>query len=144
MFYAPIAFRVIPDLNQVWHIITITISLTHNGASDSSLFGDIAALTNGLTLRAFKGDGQGGGQYRTFTNWKTNAQIGLDFGGVDYIPKVGGGDNATFATASIKLVAGAVPELNGANGDYLEMLVQDNLSTLLTANGKIQGHVVGL
>ena len=134
---APVAFRVIPDANQVWHIVTITISLTHTGASDSSLFGDLSALLNGLTLRAYNGTAQ---RYRTFTNWKNNAQIGLDFGEVDYIPKVGGGDNATFATASIKIIAGAVPEISGINGDFLEMLVQDDLQSLLTANAKIQGH----
>jgi len=138
----PVSYKIIPDLNQEWHIITITISLTHTSASDPSQFGDITdGLLNGVILRAYNG---AAGQYRTLTNWKTNAQIGLDFGGVDYIPKAGGGDNSTFAVANIKFVSGAVPDLKGANGDFLEILIQDDLTSLITVNGKVQGHIVGL
>jgi len=136
-----VAFRIIPDYNQVWHIYTITLSLTHSSGSDPSLFGNIPSLLNGISLRAYNGLTR---QYRTFTNWKNNAKIGLDFGGVIYDPKVGGGDFGTFATASIKIISGAVPSLSGINGDYLEMLVQDDLRGLITANGKVQGHIVGI
>lgn len=139
---SPVSFKVIPDANQAWHITTITLSLTHTGASDPSKFGDIVdGLANGVILRAYNAST---GKYRTFTNWKTNDGIGLDFGKVDYIPKVGGGDNATFATANIKFISGAVPTINGVDGDYLEILIQDNLSSLLTVYAKVQGHIVGL
>ncbi len=138
---APQSFKIIPDLDQEWHIITVTLSLTHGGASDSSKFGDITALVNGITFRGYNGLVN---KYRTNTNWKNNAEIGLDFGKVDYVLKSGGGDYGTFATASIKFVAGAVPDLKGENGDFLEMLIQDNLTGLITVNAKVQGHVVGL
>jgi hypothetical protein len=138
---SPQSFKIVPDTSQEWHIYTITLSMTHNTGSDPSLFGNISALTNGICLRAFNGTA---GQYRTFTNWKNNAKIGLDFGKVTYDPKVGGGDYGTFATASIKRVSGATPSLSGANGDFLEMLIQDDLSGLITVNAKVQGHVVGL
>ncbi|MCK5127634.1 MAG: hypothetical protein KAR42_15360 [candidate division Zixibacteria bacterium] len=138
---APVSFRLIPDAEQEWHAITVTLSMTHSGGSDPSLFGDLTELLNGLVFRAFNG---ATGQHRTFDVWKNNAQIGLTFGKVEYEPKVGGGDFGTFATASIKLRSGAVPKLSGKNGDYIEGLVQDPLAALITVNIKVQGHIEGI
>ncbi len=134
---APVSFRFIPDADQSWHAISFTLSMTHSSGSDSSLFGDLAELTNGLVLRAYNGLAD---QHRIFDVWKNNAQIGLTFGKVDYLPKVGGGDFGTFATASIKFRSGAVPKVRGANGDYIEILVQDPLGNLISLNLKAQGH----
>lgn len=134
---APISYKIKPDTGS-WHIVTITIGLTHSTESDPSLFGNIAALTNGLVLRAYNG---AAGKYRTFTNWKVNSSLGLDFGEVRFIDKKGGGDWGTFATGNIRNISGAVPNLSAENGDYLEVLVQDDLSGLILASLKVQGHI---
>jgi len=142
---SPRSFKLIPDADQTWHIVSLTISLVHAGAGDDSKFGDAAALLNGLVFRGYNG---ATGKYRTFTNWKDNGDIGLDFGEVVYTDKAGSGLHGTKATASIKFRAGAVPSISGANGDYLEVLVQDLLLTLLGASGSVkfkgQGHVINL
>ena len=142
---APRSFRLIPDADQKWHVISLTISLVHASAADDSKFGDAAALLNGLVFRGYNA---ATGRYRTFTNWKDNGDIGLDFGEVVYTDKAGGGLHGTKATASIKFRSGAVPSIDGSKGDYLEVLVQDALLTLLGASGSVrfkgQGHVIGL
>lgn len=142
---APRSFRLIPDTDKKWHVISLTISLVHASAADDSKFGDAAALINGLVFRGYNGET---GQYRTFTNWKNNGDIGLDFGEVTYTDKAGSGLHGTKATASIKFRAGAIPSIDGSKGDYLEVLAQDLLLTLLGASGSVrfkgQGHVIGL
>ena len=140
---APRAFRLIPDGNQLWHVISITISIIHTSTGDDSKFGDADALINGLVFRGYNATMD---QYRTLTNWKTNGDIGLDFGDLVYTDKAGGGFHGTKGIVSIKERSGAVPSIDGSKGDYLEILVQDQLLTLLGANGsvraKAQGHLI--
>ncbi len=140
---APRAYRLIPDGNQLWHVISITVSIIHTSTGDDSKFGDAAALINGLVFRGYNATMN---QYRTLTNWKTNGDIGLDFGDLVYTDKAGGGLHGTKGIVSIKARAGAVPSIDGSKGDYLEILVQDQLLTLLGASGsvraKAQGHLI--
>lgn len=135
----PVAFRLIPDHTQVWHLYRFLWSMTHSTAGDLGLFGNQAALTNGVVLRAYNGTT---GQYRTFTNWKANSDMKDDMYDVDFDIRSGGqGTFGTTGRASIKIGSGASPNISGANGDYIEILIQDNLTGLVTYRIKGQGHL---
>lgn len=141
---APVSFKLIPDLDQIWHIVRFLLGLVHNSAADDSRFGSLPALTNGCVLRGFNATT---GQFRTFTNWKSNADIKMDMFDLNYTDKAGGGDFGTNGRGSVKIGTGAVPKISGEAGDYLELLIQDDLTVageLLTFNLKGQGHIEGL
>ena len=117
--------------------------MVHNSAADDSKFGSMAVLLRGCVLRGYNATA---GQYRTFTDWKTNSDIKMDMFDVVYTDKAGGGDFGTNARGSIKIGTGAVPSLDGVAGDYLELLVQDDLTLageLLLFQLKGQGHIEG-
>jgi hypothetical protein len=142
---SPRSFKLIPDGDQVWHVISLSINIIHGSTGDDSKFGDGAALVNGLVFRGYNGTFN---QYRTNSSWKKNGDLDLDLDGVRYTDKAGGGKHGTKASVSIKTRSGAVPSIDGSKGDYLEVLVQDALLTLLGAGNslriKAQGHVLGL
>jgi len=139
---SPQSFKVAPQANEVWHLISILIEITHGTAGDNGLFGNLTELTNGVVLRRYDGLT---GKFNTFTNWKTNGGIVTDTGQVDYSFRSGGGGSyGTNAYGNFKNNAGATVYLNGANGDYLEILIQDNLTALDRFRVKVQGHYEGI
>ncbi len=134
----PISFKLIPDADQSWHVIGFSLSMVHSTVGDDSMFGNKTALQNGVVFRAYNGTT---GRYRTFTLWKKNADIRLDTGVVVYSDKEGGGKYGTTALGQIKIRSGAVPKISGASGDYVEILIQDDLSSLTSFEIKAQGHI---
>ena len=140
----PVAFRLIPDKDQVWHIVRFLLGMVHNSAADDSTFGSIPALLRGCTLRAYSA---ALGQYRTFTNWKANSDIKMDMFDVVYTDKAGGGDFGTNSRGSVEIGTGASPTIDGAAGDYLELLIQDDLTAggeLILFQLKGQGNIEGM
>lgn len=135
---SPIAFRLIPDQNQLWHIVRFLLGMIHDSAADDSKFGNVTALTNGCVLRAYNATAD---QHRTFTLWKSNSDIKMDMFDLDYTDKAGPGVFGTNGRGSVKIATGAVPKLNGVAGDYMELLVQDDLSGLARFSLKGQGHI---
>lgn len=137
---APQSFKVYPLNGYVWHLTRILIEMTHTSAGDNGLFGNLAALTNGVVLRRYDGTT---GLYNTFTIWRTNSDIVTDMYDVTYSARSGGGGaygtncRGTFANA------GAIVYLDGAAGDHLDILVQDDLSALTSFRIKAQGHYEG-
>lgn len=141
----PVSFKLVPDRDQTWHFVRFLIAMVHKSAADDSKFGGLAALTNGCVLRGYNGLTD---QYRTFTNWKTNFDLKMDMFDVPYTDKAGGGLFGTNGRGSIKIGTGAVPRLVGANGDFLELLVQDDLTAssneISVFELKGQGHPEGM
>lgn len=131
---SPTSHIVKPSPGEILHIERIIISMTHTGAAADSSFGDLAALTNGVVLRAFI-DGQVG----SFTNWKSNRDIRLDMYDVEYTEKAGGGLHGTHARGSFNRI-GVTVRLDGDKDDYMEMLVQDDLTGLSSFFVNGQGH----
>lgn len=135
---APKIFNLVPDNLEHWHIVSFILSATFPTAAADDLFGDLTALTNGCVLRGYNGTT---GQYRTFTNWKTNADIKLDMYDLPYTDKAGGTNHGMNGNGDIKNRTGAVPKLDATKGDRLELLIQDDLSSLVTFRLKGQGHI---
>ena len=134
----PQIFEVVPDNTEFWHIISFILSATFPTAAADDLFGDGTALPNGCTLRGYNGTT---GLYRTFTNWKTNADIKLDMYDLPYTDKAGGTNHGMNGNGDIHNRTGAVPKLDATKGDRLELLIQDDLSALVTFRLKAQGHI---
>jgi hypothetical protein len=110
--------------------------MTHGSAGDLGLFGNLAALTNGVLLRA-----KINGNYGTLTNWKTNANIKTDMFDVVFDNRSGGGGTWGTTGRGTFREAGAVLRLDGDTADQFELYVQDDLTTLLTFTMKVQGHL---
>lgn len=139
---SPQSFVINPPTDKVWHIEHIFLEMTHSSAGDNGLFGNISALANGFVIRVYDGST---GKFKTLSNWKTNSGMVLDGYDVSYAARSGGsGAYGTNAKGSIYENSGAVVRLSGANGDYIQVLVQDNLSTASSIRARVQGHIEGL
>ena len=132
---APVSHIVMPEPGKIWFINRIIFAMTHTVASSDDKFGGIGALTNGMVLRA-----NIGGQNFSFTNWKTNEDIILDMFDVTYSDKAGPSLFGTSGRGSFTRV-GVLVELNGSNGDFLELLTQDDLTGLASYFINAQGYV---
>lgn len=138
---SPISFKAEPSSNEFWHVVRFLFSMTHNTAGDLGLFGNQAALTNGVVLRIYKAEFS---QYGTFTLWKSNSDIKDNMYDVNFDTRSGGGGTyGTTGRGSIKIGTGAVPKVDGEQGDFIEMLIQDDLTGLVSFKQKIQGHIEG-
>lgn len=133
----PQSFKIAPDAGSVWHITRILIEMTHATAGDNGLFGNLAALANGVVLRRYDGLTS---TYGTFTVWRTNSDIVLDMYDVTYAARSGGGGLFGTNCRGDFLATGAVVKLDGDNGDYLELLIQDDLTGLDSFGIRGQGH----
>lgn len=139
---SPQSFRVHAPANQIWHLETILTKMTHSSAADDGLFGNLPALTNGCVLRKYNGATD---SYSTLTVWKENGDIYEDTGDIKYSPRSGGGGSyGTNSKGGILDNSGAVVRLDGTVGDYLEILIQDDLSDLASFKIKTQGHIEGV
>jgi len=135
---APVSFKMQPEVDEIWHIVRFLLAMIHSSEADDSKFGGIAALTNGCILRGYNATAD---QFRTFTNWKSNFDIKMDMFDLEYTDKAGGTNFGTNGRGAIKDATGAVPQIDGGAGDYLELLIQDDLTGLSKFSLKGQGHI---
>jgi len=138
----PVSFRLVPPTGKIWHVVRTLFSMTHDSTGDLGLFGNIQSLKNGVVLRVYRASEN---QYTTFTIWKSNSDIKDDMYNLDFDVRSGGGGTAgTTGEGSIRVGTGAVPKLNGTDGDFMELLIQDDLTGLVSYKMKGQGHIEGL
>ena len=133
---SPQIYSVGPAAGEVWHVITLTLAMGHTTAGDLGLFGNLAALTNGVIVRS-----KINGNYGTLTNWKTNGDIDVDTGRVSFHLRSGG--QGTFGTSTegpFNERTGAILRLDGDLGDEFEIYVQDDLTNIVFWTMKVQGH----
>lgn len=137
---APQVFQIGPIGSPVGLRIDITklvVSVVDNLEPDDSKFGGIAALTNGCVLR------KRNGVYDNEANWKTNRDIGL-YAGVapSYTDKAGGGYYGAYFDVRFagQQNRGVTRRLNA--GDVLDLIVQDDLTGLVSFQVMAQGHIV--
>ena len=137
---APQSYRVVPSNTQIWHVERLALEMTHATAGDIGLFGSLTSLTNGVVMRRYDG---ATGTYGTFTVWQNNEDIFTDTTHIDFLTRSGGG--GAYATVSFGSFAdiGVTVKLDAAAGDYLEVLIQDDITALDNFKMKIQGHLEG-
>lgn len=138
---SPVIFELGPPSDEVWHIERLLFSITDNttGQCDDSKFGMISSLTNGLVFRENKNSGA---LLRTISIWKSNSQMKQDMFDVLCSPSAPAGFEGLSGRFTIKNT-GSIIKLDGSNGDKIELLVQDPLSSTVTIHYKAQGHIEG-
>jgi hypothetical protein len=133
---SPHEFYASPKPGEVWHITRLLFTMVHGTAGDYGLFGNLAALTNGLLIRP-----KINGEYRTFSNWKTNGDAKVDMFDVEFDTRSGGqGQYGTSGRLTFTR-SGAIIRLDGDTGDSLEVYVQDDIRALGFFGIRIQGHL---
>lgn len=140
---SPITFSIEPfntgnDLS-LWQFTRSLINMTHTAESDDSKFGGILALTNGIVLRTVDGST---GSIRNIVNIKTNEDMKLLMYDLIYTDKAGGGKYGTTGRWTFTK-AEFIVELDGRNGDKVELLIQDNLTSLTSFKIRLQGRIFG-
>jgi hypothetical protein len=120
---SPVIYKIMPPSGATWQLTRMLMSVVDGSTMDDGKFGGQTALTNGINLRVIKGSGD----IQNITNWKTNGDLALDMFDVVYTDKAPAGNYGmrgrwTFTNGQY------VIELNGDNGDYLELLIQDALT----------------
>jgi hypothetical protein len=132
---SPVEYYTGPQAGEKWHLTRILPVLTHGTAGDLGLFGNLAALPNGVLLRA-----RINGVYTTYTNWKTNADIKKDMFDVEFDPRSGGGGTHGTSGRGTFTASGTTVVLNGDNNDRLEVYIQDDPTALNSFFINTQGH----
>ena len=133
---SPMKFIVKPLAGEEIDFTRILIEMTHGSAGDNGLFGDQTALTNGVVIRGYSGLED---KFRSLTVWKTNSDIAVDVYDITYSNRSGGGGSYGTNSRGTFQKTGAVVRLNGDNGDYMEILIQDDLTGLDSFRIKAQG-----
>ena len=136
---SPQSFKVKPPVDppEIWQLTRIIPVMIDGTPMDDGKFGGIPALTNGAVLRAYRN-----GISRTGAIWKTNGDMALDMYNLDYTDKAPAGEYGmrgrwTFTNAEF------IVELDGATGDYAEILIQDDNSANTGYYIKAQGRIFG-
>jgi hypothetical protein len=136
---APVSFKVVPPSNEVWHIKRFNLSATATAESSIDEFLSLVALTNGIVMRRYNN-----GIFTTLTNWKNDSDMMNDQYDIDPVPKPPAGKFGQRGRWWLQR-ADSFVRLSGLTNDYLELLVQDNLTgaSLEDFQIKAQGHKEG-
>jgi len=133
----PQVFAMHPSGTEIIHITRMLIEIVHSAAGDDSKFGGIAALTNGIHVRKNVNNGE---SYETLAIWKANKDLKEDMYDVTYGAKAGGGANSTTGRWSLRTGSGAIISLDASNNEFIECVIQDDLTDLTDFQIKMQGH----
>lgn len=114
----------------------LLLQIVDGTTMDDTKFGGAPALTDGVHIRK---NINNGASYETLAIWKANKEMKEDMYDINYTTKAGGGNHGlngrwTFAKS------GAVVNLDAANNEFLECVIQDNLTLLIDFQIKVQGH----
>lgn len=134
---SPVIFKVFP-VNNRWKFTRLLIQMLGNEKHSDDTFGDLdGGLANGILLRKITALSS-----RTLSFWRSNGDIGLDVGvDLQYREK---GEAGTKYGASARwtfLKAGVVKALDSENGEYLELRIQDDITSLVSFKIKAQGYI---
>lgn len=134
----PVIFELKPGAGVQWDVTRILIVILDEVAMDDGKFGGITALTNGCVLR--KADTV----HHKIFNIKTNGAMAQRMYDVQYADKAPAGQYGLRARRSFagQDKNGVVIRLDGDNEESLQMIIQDNLTGLLSFRVIAQGHVV--
>lgn len=135
----PVIFELKPIAGVAWDITRILLTATMSGSGSDILFCDIAALTKGIVLRKANSD------YHTIFNAKTNGDLAQRMYDIIYTDKAV--PTQTYGLRGKRSFNGldkngVTIRLDGDKGESLQILVQDDLTDILTLRAVAQGHVV--
>ena len=119
---SPISYTLTPPADETWHILRVLGSFVMANDSSFNEFCSIAALANGVTIRE-----NDGGTWKTLDNWKDDAAMAEAAFDLETVAKAPAGKSGQRLRWTFKK-SSSIVKLEGANSDYLEFLVQDNLT----------------
>lgn len=131
-------FSLRPIAGMMWDIVRLFMTIESASAMDFSTFGSMAAITRGCVFRLDNG------VQRNVFNYKTNGDMINRCHDHNFVQKTGGGlhgfsARTTFAGQDKR---GVAVRLVGDDGDELQHIIQDDLTTGNTKFNIIaQGHV---
>lgn len=131
--------RTVPTTGDlIIDIVRLSISIVCAGQPDDGLFGNLTKLTNGVILRRVNGD------TRNLWNAKSNADLGI-LSGIDTVYSARSVPQGSYGVKSRITYAGQ--EKHGTiirllPGDYLQLIIRDDLSDLISFKVMAQGHIV--
>lgn len=137
----PVVFRINPSAVQNIDITRIMLNFIDNTAMDFTTFGSIPGpVTTGCTLRYL----EQAGTFINHFNWRDNGELIERSFDHNFQSKVGGGSHGFVArsTWAGQSKRGVTIRVDGANGEELQILVQDDLTTLDKFRVVAQGHIV--
>ena len=135
----PLAFTIpIGTGGRALDITRVMFYMICDSEPDNSLFGDLPALTMGVVLRKY----ESATEYFNVFTFPNNGAFILAGNNLEYTDKGGAG---TYGVKSMiqfngRQNYGVVIRLNP--GQYLELLIQDDLTDLLGFYASINGHIV--
>jgi hypothetical protein len=129
-----------PPSGVKWDITRGIFNMSLSTAGSDALFGDIAALNKGIVLRKSGDDG-----ISTLLNAKTNGDLALRMYDIEYSDRAV--PSQTYGLRGRRSFNGqdkngVVIRLDGSKNDKAEILIQDDLTDLVSFNIVVQGHVV--
>ena len=133
---SPKSYKIIPQGAEKFHLLRMIGSIVSAAAPDDGKFGSLTALTNGVVIRGYDGTS---GTFAKFTTWHDNSDIINDMFDVVYSDAPKFGLYGTRFRWTISKVGVAV-KLSAEAGDYIEILIQDDLTGLDSFTIKAQGH----
>lgn len=131
-----VTYKVSPPAGTKWDIYGFSLNLMDGDQMDDGKFGGITALTKGVVVR--KKDGT----YKNIFTVKTNGDLAIQLGNIDYSSKAPSGTYGLTATTYFQERYGVAMRLDAELEDELQIIVRDNLSGLSSFTGFIWGHVV--
>lgn len=138
---APVIFSVDPSSVQNIDITRIILNFIDNSSMDFTTFGSLPQLTTGCTLRYKQADGT----FINLFNWRDNGELIERSFDHNFQSKFGGGGPFGFVARSTwagQDKRGVTIRVDGAFGEELQIVVQDDLTTLTKFRVVAQGHIV--
>ena len=132
----PVSFYVKIPNNKDYDFYTMTLNIEDNTVMYDSTFGGLVALPNGFIGRAIDGIS------KTFFIITNNGGFRENGFTVLYNDKVPSGTYSFSAVKNIREVNGVSLRLNGFEDEYLEFIVQDDLTGLSKLAVAVHGHEV--
>jgi hypothetical protein len=134
----PVTFHALPPAGiPGWDVMQLSLNILDATDMDDGKFGGITALTKGILLRK-KLDSLG---YENVGNAKTNGVLSLLCDG-EYSEKAPAGQYGFAAKCRFRTNAGVTIRLRASHSEELELVVQDDLTDLISVKGALIGHVV--
>lgn len=135
---SPISYKLEPPAtDERWQLTRMMITMLDGSAMDDGKFGGLDELANGVVIRQSTD-----GVIRTLSYWQSNSDMKDDMFDVIYSDKAPAGQFGLSARWTFTR-AEFVVDLDGSTGDFLEVLVQDDLQGLLDFRIKVQGRLFG-
>lgn len=133
-----VVYVIQPPVEQVWDIATLNLFIQDATAMDSSLFGGITALTEGVTLRLW----HSATEYEDLAVFKSNADFFLYGGNAAYQANMVTGKYGLNWSNQFVAEHGGLLRLDGSKSERLEIIISETLTGLEVFRALTSGYIL--